>query len=174
MGISRKTLGEGEEVVLHMHTHGKVLVWPVVALVLLGAALGVGIALLSADTQPGGPWIVVGLFVILVLWLVLLPFLRWLTTTYTVTDRRIITRRGILNKTGHDLPLRRINNVNYHRSLTDRMLGCGTLVLETAAGRPLAMHDLPDVERVHVTINNLLYERDDARTDDDGSFNGDW
>lgn len=174
MAISRKSLGDGEHVILHMHTHGKALVWPVVAMVLLGAALGAGIALLPASTQPWGLWAAVGGFVILVFWLVLLPFLRWLTTTYAVTDRRIITRRGILNKTGHDLPLRRINNVNYQRSLTDRMFGCGTLVLETAAGRPLALHDLPRVERVHVTINNLLYQRDDGPTDDGWSGNDDY
>lgn len=159
MAISKDTLGDGEEVVLHMHTHGKALIWPVTALIVLSAALGVGIALLPPSTQPWGTWVAIGVFVVLVVWLVLIPFLKWVTSTYTVTDRRIITRRGILNKTGHDLPLRRINNVNYERSLTDRILGCGTLVLETAAGQPLVLHDLPRVERVHVLINNLLFRR---------------
>ncbi|MGV8845679.1 PH domain-containing protein [Tessaracoccus sp.] len=163
MAISKDTLGDGEDVVLHLHTHGKALIWPVVALIALGGALGVGIALLPPSTQPWGLWVAVGVFVVLMVWLVLAPFLRWITTTYTVTDRRIITRRGILNKTGHDLPLRRINNVNYERSLTDRMLGCGTLVLETAAGQPLVLHDLPKVEQVHVTINNLLFHGGDDR-----------
>lgn len=174
MAISKNTLGDGEGVVLHMHTHGKALIWPVVALVLLGAALGVGIALLPQSTQPWGLWAAIGAFALLMIWLVLLPFLRWLTTTYTVTDRRIITRRGILNKTGHDLPLRRINNVNYERSLTDRILGCGTLVLETAAGQPLVLHDLPRVERVHVMINNLLFQRDDGRAEDGWTGNDDY
>ena len=163
MAISKDTLGDGEEVVLHMHTHAKALIWPVVALVVFSAALGVGIALLPPSSQPWGTRVAVGLFVVLVIWVVLIPFLRWLTSTYTVTDRRIITRRGILNKTGHDLPLRRINNVNYERSLTDRILGCGALVLETAAGQPLVLHDLPKVERVHVVINNLLFQRGGER-----------
>ena len=165
MAISRKSLGDGEEVVLHMHTHGKALIWPVLALIVFSAALGVAIALLPASTQPWGTWAAVGVFIILVIWAVLIPFLRWLSATYTVTDRRIITRRGILNKTGHDMPLRRINNVNYERSLTDRMLGCGTLVLETAAGQPLVLHDLPGVEHVHMTINNLLFGRSDEELD---------
>jgi len=88
---------------------------------------------------------------------VVLPFLRWLTTTYTVTDRRIITRRGIITKTGHDLPLTRINNVAYERGLIDRILGCGTLVLTTAAEEPVTLNDIPDVERVHVVMTEILF-----------------
>ena len=53
---------------------------------------------------------------VVVIALTVIPFLRWRTSTYTVTNRRIITRKGILNKTGHDLPLRSINNVTYERS----------------------------------------------------------
>ena len=91
---------------------------------------------------------------------VVAPYLRWLTTTYTLTDRRIITRRGILHKSGHDLPLSRINNVAYERSLLDRMLGCGTLILTTAAEAPVALHDIPDVEGVHVLMTELLFGDD--------------
>ncbi len=167
-------MGEGEQVILHMRTHGKALVRPAVAMVLLGAALGVGIAVLPASTQPSGVWAAVGLFVALVLWLALLPFLRWLTTTYSVTDRRIMTRRGILSKSGYDLPLHRVVNVNYERSLTDRMLGCGTLVLETAAGQPLTLQDLPEVEHVHMTINDLLFRRDGGHVRDGWSEHGEW
>ncbi len=173
MAVSRKNLAEGEYVIVHMRTHGKALIRPVVGMVLLGAALGAGIALLPASTQPWGLWAAVGVFVLLVLWLVLSPLLRWLTTTYTVTDRRIIMRRGILNTSGHDLLLRRITEVKHHRSLTDRMLGCGTLVFETAAGQPRALHDLPRVELVHVTINNLLHQRDASGVDDEWPFEGD-
>ncbi len=41
------------------------------------------------------------------------------------------------------------------------MLGCGTLILETAAGQPLLLPDVPDVERVHVTITELLFRDED-------------
>ena len=61
------------------------------------------------------------------------PFLRWLTTTYTVTDRRLITRTGILSRRGHDIPLARISDVAYEHGLVDRMLGCGTLVVSDAS-----------------------------------------
>ncbi len=66
--------------------------------------------------------------------LVLVPFLRWWTTTYTFTDaRRLITRSGILSRRGHDVPLNRISDISYDKSLLDRLLGCGTLVVSDAS-----------------------------------------
>ena len=165
MAISRDQLGSDEEVIVEMRTHGKALIVPVISLFALASVVGVAIALFPPEWQPWANYAAIGVAVIIFIWLVLLPFLRWLTSTYTVTDRRIITRKGIINKVGHDLPLRRINNVNYERSLTDRMLGCGTLILETAAGQPLILHDVPKVERVHVAITELLFadDRDNDR-----------
>lgn len=161
MAIDKDQLGRDEVVIASMHTHVKALIGPALILILLGAGLGVSIALLPPEWQPWAAWVVAAVALVLFLFLVLIPFLRWITSSYTITDRRIITRHGIINKLGHDLPLRRINNVNYERSLTDRMLGCGTLILETAAGQPLRLPDVPDVERVHVTITELLFEEQD-------------
>lgn len=165
MAISKDGLGRDERIVHSMRTHAKVLILPVLALIVFTAGLGIGIAAAPPAWQPWATWVIVALYAVLVVWIVLVPFLRWLTSTYTLTDRRIVTRKGILNKTGHDLPLRRINNVNHERSLTDRMLGCGTLILETAAGKPLVLPDVPQVEKVHVLINELLFARGEIGED---------
>lgn len=157
MAISNDQLGQDESIVVSMRTHPKVLFVPSVALILFAAALGLSIAFFPPAWQPWATYSAIAVFIILVVWLVLTPVLKWSSSTYTVTDRRIITRKGVLNRTGHDLPLRRINNVNYERSVTDRMLGCGTLIFETAAGQPLILPDVPHVERVHVTITELLF-----------------
>lgn len=157
MGFDPRLLGEGERVVRHMRTHGKALIAPAIWLVLLAAVTGLGLAYMP---QSWNPWGGIALGVITLtgfIWLVLKPFLSWTTTTYTMTNRRIITRRGILTKTGHDLPLRRINNVAYERSFTDRLLGCGSLVFTTAAETPVTLPDVPDVERVHVQMTELLF-----------------
>jgi len=166
MSLPRKVLGTDERVVLHLRTHGKALIVPVLGLVLI-AAVVVGLVLVVPDSwSPWSYWAVAALAVIAVVPTFLLPFLRWRTSTYTITDRRVITRRGIVNKSGHDLPLSRINNITYERSLLDRMLGCGTLVLTTAAEAPVTLPDVPDVESVHVTMTELLFgddERDENR-----------
>ena len=56
-------------------------------------------------------WIVLAIAVVVFARWVLVPFLRWLTTEYTVTNRRLITRSGILTRKGHDIPIPRISDV---------------------------------------------------------------
>ncbi|CCH77226.1 Bacterial membrane flanked domain protein [Nostocoides japonicum T1-X7] len=172
MGLSRKLLGEDERVVLHMRTHPKQLVGPVLALVVILALMVAALVFLQGQ-EAVISWVVVAVALLAVVVVVPVRILRWATTTYTVTDRRIITRRGLVNRVGHDLPLVRINDVSYDRSLLDRVLGCGTLRLTTAADDPVILHDVPDVERVHVVITELLfgatgpgYEPRSARDDD--------
>jgi uncharacterized membrane protein YdbT with pleckstrin-like domain len=162
MGLPAKLLGQGEYEVLHLRTHAKRLVAPALVLIITAGLVGVAWALLPPTVQPVAGWVVIGLaLVVAVVW-VLVPFLRWRTTTYTVTNRRIITRRGILNRTGHDLPLMRINDVSYSRSVLDRMLGCGTLLIQTASENgPVVLPDVPGVEQVHVAITELLFGDDD-------------
>jgi uncharacterized membrane protein YdbT with pleckstrin-like domain len=154
-------LGDDEYVVIHTRTHGKALLLPVLALLVVGAAVGVGIALLPPNFFPVGPLVIGGVGLVLFCWLVLAPWLRWWTTTYTVTNRRLITQRGVLNKTGTDLPLNRIHEVATERSLLDRMLGCGTLNVSTAAeDGTVVLRDVPDAEHVHTEVSQLLFGTD--------------
>ena len=158
MGFPQKSLGADERVVIHTRTHAKVLILPAVALVLLSLATGFGAAVMPETARPVSQLVVALVGLVLAIWLVVLPFLRWWTTTYTVTNRRLIMRSGILTRVGKDMPLMRINDVSYQRSLLDRMLGCGTLYIQTAAeGGTIKLDDVPNVERLHVEMTELLF-----------------
>jgi uncharacterized membrane protein YdbT with pleckstrin-like domain len=167
MGISSKLLSEGEYVVLSVRSHGKVLIGPVAVLILVVAGVITAATLRPDDTAVR---VVAGVVAVpvLVIWS-LVPFLRWLTSTYTVTNRRLITRHGILTRTGRDIPLFRINDVAYEKGLIDRMLGCGTLIISDATEKAgVVLPDIPNVEQVQLQISDLLFAKDDGR-DDDGS-----
>ena len=88
MARSTDGMGRDERVVFESRTHVKALFWPVIALLAAAIVLGVGIAMMPTSWQPWGPWVLVGLFVVFVWWAAVMPFLRWLTSTYTVTTRR--------------------------------------------------------------------------------------
>jgi uncharacterized membrane protein YdbT with pleckstrin-like domain len=158
VALPQKLLGADEHVVIHTRTHVKAMILPALAFVLIAAAVGVGAALIPREARPIGQLAILVLGVVLAIWLVVLPFLRWRTTTYTITNRRLITRSGIINKVGKELPLNRINEVSYERSLTDRMLGCGSLFVQTAAeDGTIVLHDVPDVEHVNLEMTQLLF-----------------
>jgi uncharacterized membrane protein YdbT with pleckstrin-like domain len=158
VALPQKLLGADEHVVIHTRTHIKAMILPALAFVLIATAVGAGAALIPREARPIGQLAIAVLGVVLAIWLVLLPFLRWRTTTYTITNRRLITRSGILNKVGKDLPLNRINEVSYERSLMDRILGCGSLNVQTAAeDGTIVLRDVPDVEHVSREVSQLLF-----------------
>jgi uncharacterized membrane protein YdbT with pleckstrin-like domain len=158
------TLSEGERLVLRLHPHWKTLLRPILLLALIVAAalalliflpphghaalirLGIGAAALVA-TMIG--------FVV--------PLLRWSTTSYELTTRRLRLRKGILSREGRDFPLIRISDVSFSHGLLDRMLGCGRLVVETAGehGR-LVLTEIPRVAEVQSTLFQLV-EDEQAR-----------
>lgn len=146
-----------------MRTHPKVLIGPVVVLLVTATALGVLLALLPKQWAPWGQWALSAVAGLVVLCWVLRPFLVWLACTFTLTNRRIMTRSGVFNRTGHDLSLSRINDVETQRSLVDRMFGCGTLQLSTAAGVPLELPDVPDVFAVQRAITELTEQDTDIQ-----------
>ncbi len=158
MALSPKHLNDGERIVVSERTHPKALLLPVLALVVLLAVGVTGEVLVDNDVAG---WVVWALVAIGVLWLFVWPLLEWLTATYTVTDRRLITRQGVITTTGHDIPLSRISDVAYERDLIDRMLGCGTLVISDASTHGQVMlPDIPHVVEAQRRLNDLLHGLD--------------
>ncbi|WP_301033135.1 PH domain-containing protein [Nocardioides sp.] len=155
MVISQKLLNPGEKIVVSTRTHPKALILPILSLVVLLAAGVVFSVLVDNGTARLVAWLLV---LLLVLWRVLWPFLDWLTSSYTITDRRLITRNGILTRRGHDIPLGRISDVAYELDLIDRVLGCGTLVISDASTHgQVLVYDIPQVEATQRKLNELLH-----------------
>lgn len=157
MGLPAKLLGTGETELLHLRSHGKVMIGPTIWLLVLAALAGTAFALLPVSWRSWTGSVVTLAVMLFAIPVYLLPLLRWRTSTYTLTNHRLITRTGIINKSGHDVPVARITNVAYQRSLTDRLFGCGSLVFTTSAEAPVVLHDIPRVEQVGVAISNLLF-----------------
>lgn len=104
MAISKKLLSQDEVVVRHMHTHIKTLLPAIIVEVILLIAAAVGSFYVPAEARYWALptiWLAV---IALSVPLFIAPWVRWWMTTYTVTTKRVITRSGVLRRTGHDLP----------------------------------------------------------------------
>ena len=166
MAISKNLLNEGESLVLSCRQHVKKLFGPILALVLL---LAVGVLVQVTLDNEVVHYVVWALVVIGALWFFLRPFLFWLATVYGFTDRRIITRTGIITRRGHDIPLSRVSDIEIEINLMDRPFGCGSLLISDASTNGTTrLNDVPHVEDVQKRLNQLLYQlhQGGARDDD--------
>jgi uncharacterized membrane protein YdbT with pleckstrin-like domain len=165
VGIPKRLLGDDEDVVMAMRPHWKEMVGPALVLLVVSP-----VATYVVAVMPGGdaqPWLRLAVGVVaglVVLRWVVWPFLRWITTSYVVTDRRLITRFGVIARTGRDMPLSRVNDVTFeHSGILERVLRCGTLVVESAGERgQLVLRDVPRVEEVQRDVYRLA-EADEER-----------
>ena len=167
MGYPQDVLTDDEVVVVHAHPHLKALLLPGLALVAASGLAGWGLAWSTGDGVSDGVATAVGVAAGVV-WLTalvwfLVRFVSWRTTHFVVTDRRVMFRQGVITRSGIDIPVLRINSVQFRHGLVDRILRTGTLVIESASDDPLEFEDIPRVEKVHA----LLYARLDDRLDDE-------
>ncbi|WP_448615639.1 PH domain-containing protein [Modestobacter sp. URMC 112] len=165
MAYPDKVLGEDEEVVRHLHPHWRTVFWPVVTFLLLVGVASFGTALVPAG--PGqGLWrlVVVGAALVLAVVRVAVPLLRRRTTHYVLTTHRVLYRVGVFTCTGRDVGLSRITDVSYRQTLWDRVVGSGTVTLETAGeGGPTVLTAIPDSDGVQQLLSELVEEDAERR-----------
>jgi uncharacterized membrane protein YdbT with pleckstrin-like domain len=157
VGFPEDILTDDEMIVLDLHPHWVRLFWPLTSavLVLALAVLGVFFAP-NGSAQKPLQYLVLIVAVVLLCSLSLRPWLRWITTRYVVTTERVLLRHGILTRTGHDIPLGRINDVSFQQTLFERLFGSGTLTIESAGERgQLSLASVPRVEYVHLRLYEL-------------------
>jgi len=163
VGYPDNVLADDEQVVLHRHPHWKRLIGPVLILLLATALASFAAAYVNSlhwdATATSVISLVIGaIWLVVVGWLSLWPFLTWWTTHFVITARRVMFRHGLLTRTGIDIPLARVNSVEFRHGLVDRMLRTGTLIIESASQDPLEFYDIPRVEQVHSLLYHEVFD----------------
>ena len=158
--VYESSLTDDEQLVLFLRPHAKTLIRPVlVAVIVVAAALVAEAAIPSGSAAAAARLVVAAVAILaLMLWL-MVPVLRWRTTTYELTTRRLRMRNGIMTRHGRDIPLARINDVSFEKGLLDRLLGSGRLVVESAGEHgQIVLADIPQVEFTQATLFRLVEE----------------
>ena len=134
MAFPRRLLIPGEDVVVELRPHWAALV--VAGLTFLVAtAVAVWLAVVFHGNAIH--------LIILMAWLVVVVagairrLVWWLTSIFVVTTNRVVHREGFIAKRSMEIPLGKINDVRFEQGFFDRIVGAGTLVIQSAseAGR---------------------------------------
>jgi membrane protein YdbS with pleckstrin-like domain len=97
-------------------------------------------------------------------WLVLLArafwkWLQWRGDWFIATDKRLLLTYGVVKRQVAMMPLSKVTDMSYNRSILGRLLGYGELVMESA-GQDRALNDvdrLPMPDQVYVRICEQLF-----------------
>lgn len=121
-------LNPGEQVIFQGHPSWRAILGFYLKGVLLAAIVGIVAKLFSAGA--GTVFLIVLLAIALT---VLIGFVKRVSTTYTITDRRLNIKRGILSREVQETRLERVQNVNYRQSIYQRAMQIGDVDFDTAA-----------------------------------------
>ena len=154
MAFPRRLLIDGEELVLDLRPHWIALAGPVFVTLLVVAAW-----IFLLPNLPKGAvhdflyWALVGGGILVLVWYPVRHAVRWATSHFVVTSDRVIHRTGLVAKDSMEVPLEAINDVRFHQSIAERMIGAGDLIIESAGerGRQL-FSDIRKPEEVQRTI----------------------
>lgn len=146
-----------------MRGHARRMMWPALVLIAVAGAVGY---FYGNVPEPFADWMLLAAAGAIVLLLVVLPFLVWMSRTYTITTRRVIARSGLVTTHRSELAHARGYTIRERRGPLQRVWGAGTLILSNGVDAPLVMKNVPAIHLVHevladqVEVSQILAHRD--------------
>jgi len=154
MVFQKKLLNDGEDVILDLEPHWSTLAKPVAVLVVVLAATIVAFALNSLAG------LIVGVVLVLTAAWVGQRIIRRRNINFVLTTDRLVYRSGIVSKHGKEIPLERVNDIAFHQSVFERLIGTGDLSIESAGAQSReTFGDIPHPS----AVQNEIYRQMEAR-----------
>jgi uncharacterized membrane protein YdbT with pleckstrin-like domain len=121
-------LSPGEQVLFEGHPSWRAILGFYLKGILIAAVIGAIAKLLGSSSAT-----VFLIVLVLIALTVLVGFVKRVATTYTITDRRLNIKRGIVSREIQETRLERVQNVNYRQSVYQRLMQIGDVDFDTAA-----------------------------------------
>jgi uncharacterized membrane protein YdbT with pleckstrin-like domain len=157
VGFPKRLLADHEEMVLDLRPHWIALVGPAVVLVLVIVAEILLFAYFELPSIVAWLALLAGAVVLIVF--PVRSFLAWITSHFVVTSDRVIHRSGWLAKRSMEMPLERINDVTFTQSVLERVVGAGSLRIQSAS--EYGQNHFRDIRRPE-NVQKLIYELSEA------------
>ncbi|MEY2967000.1 MAG: hypothetical protein RLY50_1050 [Actinomycetota bacterium] len=105
--------------------------------------------------------------------ILVVKLVKWRTTYFVVTSQRLIYRQGVVARDGVEIPLDRVNNVNFSQSILERLLGVGDLLVESGGqDGQQSFSDVAQPEKVQNIIHSTIRDLRAAQSPHGGPLSG--
>jgi len=160
---SDEYLLDSERRVIRVRLHWAFLAWDIFEAVALLA-----VAVMVSYLLPPSMWLLQNVLWYAALFVVLrfaYLVLSWWVERIVVTDKRVMMTTGIITTKVLMMPIGKVTDLTYKRTLGGRLLGYGTMVVESA-GQIQALNKidyLPKAEQVYDAISELVFGDKEAQ-----------
>jgi len=160
MGFSMKHFSHDEVLVLDLHPHWWRFVKPVVVIIATLAALA-NTHRIPNDFLKDLALIIAQVLSVLAVLNLALQSLKWYRTHFVLTSQRIIFQSGVIARKRVEISLHKINVVNFHQSVFERLINAGDIVIETGAEEGVETFiDVRDPQNVQAYIHQWIHKAD--------------
>jgi uncharacterized membrane protein YdbT with pleckstrin-like domain len=153
VAFPKRLLTEHERLILDLRPHWIALVLPAIVAVLILVAEILLFTLFDPPPLMGWAAIIVG--VVLFVGIPVRALLNWATAHFVVTSDRVIHRSGWVAKRSMEMPLERINDVTFTQTVFERMVGAGSLRIQS--GSEYGQNHFRDIRHPE-EVQKLIYE----------------
>src|SRR4051794_35929539 len=126
--LSTVDLQPGEKVIYQGHPSWRAIV----GFYLKGFAVGAAAGVLATLLNDGGAGLGVLTFAVIAAVTIVVGFIKRVATIYTITDRRLNIKIGIVSRKVQETRLQRVQNVNYTQGVYERVMQIGNVDFDTA------------------------------------------
>ena len=128
-------LEPGEHIIFQGHPSWRsILGFYIKGLVLVAIAAAVAALATKIASDEVDRGLVTLVAVVLLVAVLVAGYVKRMFTTYTISDHRLHIRRGIIARAEQQTLITRVQNVNTHQSVLQRLLQIGNVNFDTAAG----------------------------------------
>ena len=124
-----KHFSHDEVLVLDLHPHWWRFVKPVVVIIATLAALA-NTHRIPNDFLKDLALIIAQVLAVLAVLNLVLQTLKWYRTHFVLTSQRVIFQSGVIARTRIDISLHKINVVNFHQNIFERLINAGDIIIE--------------------------------------------
>jgi uncharacterized membrane protein YdbT with pleckstrin-like domain len=156
MGFSTKHFNHDEVLVLDLHPHWWRFVKPSLVLVAAVAAIAYNNEIPN-DFLKNLALIIAQAITALAIINLATQALKWYRTHFVLTSQRVIFQSGVIARTRIEISLHKINVVNFHQSIFERIVNTGDIVIESGAEDGVeTFNDVPDPQQVQAFIHQWM------------------
>lgn len=142
-----------EKPILSVRRQGRRLTLPVLLLIALAAVSGYFV---GTFPEAWMNWAACLGAIAIALLLGVGPVLGWLANRITITNRRVIVRRGFFVHRRSEMPLSRIREVRTKRGPVQRLFGSGDIELLVGIDAPIVLRDVPGSQGIVDALHELI------------------